>query len=272
VLAITADIALDLYLVEIDEIPLLSAEEEQQLGARVQNGDPTAREHMIRANLRLVVKIAKAYAHRGLALADLVEEGNLGLIRAVEKFDPAEGCRFSTYASWWIRQSIGRAINNTVKTVRIPSYVVELVGRLRSVQHDLRQELARDPDLDEALSAMAANPSERNRMRRALSSAQSLDQVTSIDTSGPISDSIEDQHVNSPPDATSEGEDLELLERILGNLDELTSTILKHRYGLGGIEPMTFKEIGAMVGLNRDRVRQIEREALAGIQRLIAQP
>lgn len=266
-LVIAADIALDLYLAEIDEIPLLSAEEERALGDRVRAGDPVAREHMIRANLRLVVKIAKGYTKRGLAFADLVEEGNLGLIRAVEKFDTAEGCRFSTYASWWIRQAIGRAINNTVKTVRVPSYVIELLSKFRQAQRTLRQELAREPDLDETVRVMVDSPGERRNVRRAVASARRLDQLASIEGSGPISDALEDERAADPESSLSHDDDLEVLARALAELDELTATILRHRYGLGGTVPMTFKEIGRLVGLNRDRVRQIEREALTRIQR-----
>ncbi|MEZ6196351.1 MAG: sigma-70 family RNA polymerase sigma factor [Planctomycetota bacterium] len=263
------DPTLDLYLAEINTIPLLTPEDEQELGLRVRHGDPEARERMIRANLRLVVKIAKSYLHRGLVLPDLIEEGNLGLIRAVEKFDPDEGCRFSTYAAWWIRQAIGRAINNTVKTVRVPSYVAELVARFRAVERRLRQELSREPSRDETIAAMDQESQDPDTLVRVVAAAETTDLVASIDISSPVADALEDTQHPDPEHDFAHRDDLRVLREIIAGLDEVDATILRHRYGLGDQEPMTLKEIGRLVGLNRDRVRQIELGLLMRIHAII---
>ena len=261
--AISSERCLETYLQEINEIPLLSAEQEKALGRRIQAGDLEAREHMIRANLRLVVSIAKRYAERGLSLQDLIAEGNIGLLKGAEKFDPDAGCRFSTYATWWIKQSIRRSLTNTVKSVRVPSYMSELISRWRSVTGELAFRLGRVPTLEEVAHEMEIPEDNWPLFRRTVASSGLGSQV-SLETLTQHQETVADD--SSPrPDERMLNEDLiERLGGLLAVIDEREATILRLRYGLGseGADPMTLKEIGKVIGLTRERVRQIEREAL----------
>ncbi len=266
---ITVRASLDTYLSEINGIPLLTAEEEEALGHRLRRGDFEARETMIQANLRLVVSIAKRYAQRGLPLMDLVEEGNLGLLKAVEKFDPEEGCRFSTYATWWIKQSIRRALSNQSKTIRIPSYMLELMSRVKTVSLELCHSLERQPDLDEVAEALALEPSELKSMRRAMATSQALDQVISLNAAAPTSELVRDQESPSPETQALNNHEIEQLHEILESMDEEERTILKLRYGFHGEEPMTLKAIGKIVGMTRERVRLIELRCLRQLQAIL---
>ena len=260
--AISAERCLETYLVEINEVPLLTADEEKELGARVQAGDLEAREHLIRANLRLVVSIAKMYAERGLNLQDLIAEGNIGLMKAAEKFDPEAGCRFSTYGTWWIKQSIRRALTNTVKSVRVPGYMNEMMSKWRNVSNELRYMLGRMPTVDEVALELGIPKESWPLLKRTIES-NSAGQV-SLDVMTQTQDTVEDEKATDPEDNSIQLDLLARLDQLLDVIDEREATILRLRYGLGedGADPMTLKEIGKIVGLTRERVRQIERDTL----------
>ena len=261
--AISAERCLETYLQEINEVPLLTAQEELALGRRIQSGDLAAREHMIRANLRLVVSVAKMYSERGLALQDLIAEGNIGLMKAAEKFDPAAGCRFSTYGTWWIKQAIRRALTNTVKSVRVPSYMSELISRWRVVSQELSYLLGRAPTIEEVAGELGI-PEENWPLLRRTIQVSGMGPQISLDILTQGQDTVEDARTKTPDEELLNSDLLAKLGELLDVIDEREATILRLRYGLGnqGGEQMTLKEIGKVVGLTRERVRQIEQEAL----------
>lgn len=266
---ISAERCLETYLQEINEVPLLTADEEKVLGARVQSGDLEAREHLIRANLRLVVSIAKMYNDRGLNLQDLIAEGNIGLMKAAEKFDPEAGCRFSTYGTWWIKQSIRRALTNTVKSVRVPGYMTEMISKWRNVANELRYMLGRMPTVEEVAMELGIPRESWPLLKRTIESNQA-GQV-SLDVMTQTQDTVEDENAADPEETMLHQDLLSRLDELLGVIDEREAQILRLRYGLGeGAEPMTLKEIGKIVGLTRERVRQIERDALRKLYDVMA--
>jgi RNA polymerase primary sigma factor len=267
--AISAERCLETYLQEINEVPLLTAEEEQALGRRIQQGDLAAREHLVRANLRLVVSIAKMYADRGLALQDLIAEGNIGLLKAAEKFDPDAGCRFSTYGSWWIKQAIRRALTNTLQSVRVPGYMAELISRWRVVGRELAFRLGRPPSVEEVARELGI-PSESWRLLKQTIQSTAAGSQVSLEAMTTTQETVEDERVISPEEEIQQADLLGRMKILLESIDEREATILRLRYGLGvGAEPMTLKEIGKVVGLTRERVRQIERETLAKLSRVM---
>ena len=254
---------LQLYLRQINELPLLTADEEKQLSRRIiHHNDPAAREHMVRANLRLVVNIAKHYINRGLTLPDLIEEGNIGLLKAVEGFDPENGSRFSTYASWWIKQAIKRALINSVQPIHIPAYMVEMISKLKYAMRELEDKLGRLPSTDELSSHLGMSPKKRRIIRKAVKAFHSPTQSGSADGELTINELVADMNNPAPDQAVVDGDELSQLIRLLNEFDERAARILKLRYGLEGHEPLTLKEIGKRIGLTRERVRQIEHEAL----------
>jgi len=263
--AISSHATLQTYLREINEVPLLSAREEVEIAHRVRAGDPQAREELIRANLRLVVSVAKNYMNRGLPMPDLIEEGNLGLMRAVERFDPAVECRFSTYATWWIKQGIRRALVNSVRTVRVPSYMVELIYRWRSTEAKLRQELGREPTRDEISQKLELGPEHRRQIRRALRIAQTSTQSMSLDDSENLADILADPSSREPDDVLFEEHEIAQLKGLLTRIDERQAAILRMRYGFDGTPPLTLRAIGEKLGITRERVRQIQNEALESL-------
>ena len=243
---------------------LLTADQEKQLARRVRAGDVEARNHLAAANLRLVVSIAKRYSNRGLSLLDLIEEGNVGLMRAVEKFDADANCRFSTYATWWIKQSIRRALTNTVKTVRIPSYMIELMSRWQEATEKLMLRLGREPTPAEVGARLKLKEEAVLAVCSALqTNARYTQSFTQEDEGGDLSDLIVDPNGDDPSGRLIEINELKRMLRYLQTLDERQQKILRMRFGLGYDESMTLKEIGARLGLTRERVRQIQNEALA---------
>lgn len=256
------EVGLETYFKEINKIQLLTPQEERELAIRIQKGDVQAREKMIKANLRLVVSIAKNYVDRGLSLLDLIEEGNLGLLKAVERFDPAEECRFSTYATWWIKQSIKRALIDTVKTVRIPSYMVELISKWKNVASNLNIRLGRQPTFDEIAEELKIPPENLGIIKTAIRASNSSSQTISLENMWTLSEILEDKDAKQPPEILFDEVEMELIENLLASIDERDAKILRMRYGLDSGDPMTLKEIGEKVNLSRERVRQIENEAL----------
>ncbi len=256
------DHGLDTYLSDINEVPLLAPEQEIELARAIAEGDMEAREHMIRANLRLVVSIAKNYVHRGLSFMDLIEEGNIGLMKAVEKFDADAGCRFSTYATWWIKQGIRRALVNTVKTVRVPSYMSEIVSRWKATAMELNYRLGRAPTTSEIAQELDLPEHNWDVVRETVLSNSQPTHSMNEDASSVFSDMLEDPRSRSPQEEIFANMELARLEELLSVIDEREASILKMRYGLGTGVPMTLKSIGQKFGLTRERVRQMEQQAL----------
>jgi len=256
------DSGLQLYLREINQTQLLTAGEEITLARRIRKGDLQARDEMIRSNLRLVVSIAKNYTRRGLTLLDLIEEGNLGLLRAVEKFDPSQGCRFSTYASWWIRQSIKRSLISAVKPVEIPAYMVEMINKWRRAGALLECEMGRPPSQEEIARGMRISKRKVEVIARAARAFSSPFQAVSDDAEWSLSEMVADEGTRPPSDVLLDHRRTEAVKGFLASIDERASEILRLRFGLDGREPMTLKGIGEKVGLTRERVRQIERHTL----------
>ena len=251
------------YLGDIDRTPLLTAADERELATRVLTGDVEARDRMVRANLRLVVNIARGYTGKGLALQDLIEEGNLGLLRAVEGFDPNMNTRFSTYASYWIKQSIKRALVNTAKTIRIPAYMVELLSKWRRATNKLNDELGRPPTPEEIAKLLGLPKKKLSIIKKAISVYNSTPQTDQSEAGWSIDEMLMDNRSKTPDDEMVETDDLKQVLVLLEKMDKREATVLKMRFGLDEEEPKTLKEIGESLGLTRERVRQIESEALA---------
>jgi len=254
---------LETYLREINETPLLNAEEEKELAYRIENGDAQARDRMVRANLRLVVNIARSYTGKGLNLQDLIEEGNIGLLRAVKGFDPSMNTRFSTYASYWIKQSIKRALVNTAKTIRIPAYMVELLAKWRRASSKLQEELGRTPTQEEVAKTMDLPKKKLNIIKKAIRVYATVPQNEQADGNWSLDEMLSDTHSMTPDSEMSHADDLKRVLQLLQEMDPRDATILRMRFGLNDEAPKTLKEIGEALGLTRERVRQIESEALA---------
>lgn len=254
---------LETYLREINETSLLSAEDEQELAERIAMGDAEARDRMVRANLRLVVNIARGYSGKGLGLQDLIEEGNLGLLRAVEGFDPTVGTRFSTYASYWIKQSIKRALINSAKTIRIPAYMVELLSKWRRANSRLTEELGRSPTPEEIARVLGLPKKKLPIIKKAIRIYNSTPQTDQAEAGWTLGDMVMDERAKTPEDELLESDVLKHVLEMLERMDAREATVLRMRFGLGDREPHTLKEIGEELGLTRERVRQIETEALS---------
>ncbi len=254
---------LELYLQQINEVSLLTPELEKELGWRIINdSDPQAKDHMIRANLRLVVSIGKRYLGRGLTLGDLIEEGNIGLIRAVEGFDPAHGARFSTYASWWIKQSIKRMLINATQPVHIPAYMVDLINKHRDVVNSLRDDNGHAPTNQEVAEAMDVPLKKLTSIRRAMRAYSGRKPRTIGGEPMSLSEVFEDPKNIRPDEQVEQRETIKDILCFLGQLDHRDARVLRLRFGLEGQDPLTLKEIGLVIGLTRERVRQIEIDSL----------
>jgi RNA polymerase primary sigma factor len=256
---------METYLRDINETALLTAAQEKQLAVRVQQGDQAARDHMVRANLRLVVNIARGYSNRGLQLCDLIEEGNLGLMRAVEGFDPTIGTRFSTYASYWIKQSIKRSLINNGKTIRIPAYMVEILSKWRRATIRLLDSLGRTPTPEEVARMLGLARKKLPIIKKAMQVHQATPQTDQTEGGWSLGDIIQDHNARCPADVMLDTDTLQHVLRRIDELDERAASIIRMRFGLEGGEPMTLKEIGSILGLTRERVRQIESETLASL-------
>ncbi len=258
------------YLKEIDASPLLTWEEEKELANRIQEfQDPEAREHLVSSNLRLVVNIAKRFSGRTMTLGDLIEEGNLGLLRAVDTFDAEHGVRFSTYSSWWIKQSIRKAILSNAQPIHIPTYMVELINQWRHMAGDLESQLGRAPQLEEMAEALKMPMRKAKAVRDIVDVVNAGFQGDSLDENSGLNETIEDNSVGLPEDAIGTDEELAKAVRLLEEIEPRQAQVLTLRFGLGGEEPLTLKEIGTQLGLTRERVRQIQRNSLARLNELM---
>lgn len=263
---------LETYLREINETALLTAQDERDLAYRIEDGDAAARDRMVRANLRLVVNIARGYTGKGLNLQDLIEEGNLGLLRAVEGFDPTIGTRFSTYASYWIKQSIKRALINSAKTIRIPAYMVELLSKWRRATTRLSDELRRTPTPEEIARVLGVPKKKLPIIKKAIRIYNAAPQSDQSDAGWSLGEMVMDERMKSPDEQLMENDVLNRVMELLEEMDSREATVLRMRFGLAGMEAHTLKQIGEQLGLTRERVRQIETEALSRLASAIDSP
>lgn len=251
-----------MYLKEIGEIPLIDAEEEVDLAQQIEKGSQEAKRKLTQANLRLVVSIAKKYIGRGLSFLDLIQEGNKGLMRAVEKFDWRKGYKFSTYATWWIRQAITRAIADQARTIRIPVHMVETINKVYKVSRKLTQELGREPTIDEIVEESDLTKEKIRMIYRISQDTTSLSTPIGDEEDSFLGDFIEDETQPSPYEQTSSELLKDAIGDVLGSLDPREAEVLKLRFGLEGEEPKTLEEVGKIFGVTRERIRQIEAKAI----------
>ena len=255
-----------MYLKEIGKVPLLTAEEEVSLAKRIERRDMEAKRKLIEANLRLVVSIAKRYVGRGMLFLDLIQEGNLGLIRAVEKFDYRKGYKFSTYATWWIRQAITRAIADQARTIRIPVHMVETINKLIRVQRQLLQDMGREPTPEEIATEMGTTPQKVREILKISQEPVSLETPIGEEEDSQLGDFIEDEDATMPVEAVSEIMQKEELNQVLSTLTHRERKVIELRFGLKGEHPRTLEEVGQQFGLTRERIRQIEAKTLAKLK------
>ncbi|MEM9017030.1 MAG: RNA polymerase sigma factor RpoD/SigA [Verrucomicrobiota bacterium] len=263
------DGGIKIYLREIGKTPLLTREEEVELAGRIKNGDKAARDHMIRANLRLVVKIAQDYANYGLPLLDLISEGNIGLMKAVERFDPNKGGKLSTYGAWWIKQSIKRALANQSKTIRLPVHMVDKITKMRRVAMVLSEELGREPTDEELSEEIGIDRAKLSQLKAAAQRPASLDAPIGEDDNTQFSEIIGDEKAQTPLELLSHKNMHMQLDDLLEVLDERETKIVVARFGLGGESPKTLEEVGEVFGVTRERIRQLQNIALKKLRRAL---
>lgn len=267
--AYDGDTAIKLYLREIGLVKLLTPQQEIELAARIKKGDKKARELMIKANLRLVVKIARDYEGIGLPLLDLISEGNIGLMKAVERFDPAKGGKLSTYGSWWIKQSIKRALANQSKTIRLPVHLVDKISKMRRTAMRLQEELGREPTDDELGEELGITASRVSQMRMAAIRPASLDAPIGDEDSNNFAEVVQDESADTPYEQLEEKTVTRMLQEMVKTLDPREATILRARFGLDGGSQKTLEEVGQKFGVTRERVRQIQNIALRKLRKMI---
>jgi RNA polymerase primary sigma factor len=259
---------LEIYLRQINATPLLTAEEERDLAYRITEGDGAARDHLVRANLRLVVNIARAYQGKGVDLPDLIAEGNLGLLRAAEAFDAAMETRFSTYAAYWVKQSIRRAVINTSRTIRLPAYMTQWLWEWRKASTQLTDELHRPPTEEEVAGKLQLTPRQLRLVKKAIRIHNGL-APGAQEEEGPLDELMADGRSPAPEAGLMRADDLREVLGLVDKLEQRERTVLRLRFGLDGAEPRTLQEIGCQLDLTRERVRQIEREALARLNEML---
>jgi RNA polymerase primary sigma factor len=267
--AYDGDTAIKLYLREIGQVKLLTPQEEIELAAKIKKGDKKARELMIKANLRLVVKIARDYEGIGLPLLDLISEGNIGLMKAVERFDPAKGGKLSTYGSWWIKQSIKRALANQSKTIRLPVHLVDKISKMRRISMRLQEELGREPTDEELGGELGITAARVSQMRMASIRPASLDAPIGDEDSNNFAEVVQDESADTPYQQLEEKTVTRMLQEMVKTLDPREATILRARYGLDGGSEKTLEEVGVKFGVTRERVRQIQNIALKKLRKMI---
>jgi RNA polymerase primary sigma factor len=260
--------SLRLYLRSIGQVELLTADQEIALAKRIERGDMNAKRHMVEANLRLVVSIAKGYLGRGLSFLDLIQEGSLGLIRAVEKFDYRRGYKFSTYATWWIRQAVTRAIADKARTIRIPVHMVEKLNRVTHVERQLVQRLGREPEPAEIAAELKVTTREVRDILRVAQMPVSLEKPIGDEDESELGDFVADEGVEEPFEAATENLQREDIQKALNALPERERQVIELRYGLRGHEPLTLEEVGRAFGVTRERIRQIENNTLRKLKQL----
>ncbi len=264
------DQSFQLYLRQIAQYPLLTPDQEVSLAAKIKKGNKAAKEEMIRANLRLVVKIARDYANLGLPLLDLISEGNIGLVKAVERFDPAKGGKLSTYGAWWIKQSIKRALANQGKTIRLPVHLVDKIAKIRRVGAGLSDDLGREATDEEIAEEGGMNASKVSQLKQAAIRPASLDAPVGDDDSTEFGELVGDQAAVDPFEHLSDKNMQDEMGDLLGQLDEREKKIINARFGLDGSEPITLEEVGEKFGVTRERIRQLQNIALGKMRRALA--
>ena len=260
--------ALQLFLKDIGKVPLLTAAQEVELAKRIERGDHSAKQKMVESNLRLVVSIAKNYRNQGLPFLDLIQEGTIGLVRAAEKFDYRKGFKFSTYATWWIRQAVARALADKARTIRMPVHVVEKLNKIGRIERKLLGELGREPTVDEIAVELEFDPNEVEHIKRSAQAPVSLEKPVGDDEESEFGHFLADETAPAPDDAAETALRKETLSRILQTLSLRERRVLEMRYGLDGQHPRTLDEVGRTFNVTRERVRQIENQCLKKLQAL----
>src|SRR5690606_35291156 len=268
-MAYESDSSLKIYLREISKTPLLTIEEEVQLAERIKKGDAEARAHMIRANLRLVVKIAQDYSNYGLPVTDLISEGNIGLMKAVERFDPEKGGKLSTYAAWWIKKSIKRALANQSKTVRLPVHMVDKIAKMRRISTMLAEALGSEPTDEELADEIGLPRRKLAMLKQASQRPTSLDALINEGEGTEYGEIIGDERASNPLDALSDKNLHGELDGLLSVLDDRERRIIDERFGLNGKKPLTLEEVGREFGVTRERIRQLQNSALTKMRRAL---